>query len=418
MAEGRSLRRDLALVSRDAGGKAFFLLAALTAVFVLGLFNLRAEKILYIPSSIEEVGKEDLLAFWRGGALALEGRAADAYDAETFRSALPESGENLLFLNPPHFFLMIAPIARLPYGAAKLIWMGLNILAMGGVALLAAQGKRQAAVFLLLAFLSPAAFGSFFCWQMAPFVAVGLAAALLKSHSRPILAGAILALLTVKPQYGLMAPVLLAAFGDWRAIVAAAGFALALVAASVFMFGAETWSAFFASLTLNHAPHASQVARDMLTIHQTAAKLGLIGADRWSVQLLGVLALALAVFIGGRRWSREAAVGFALIASAAASPSLWVYDWPIVTAGLFLLARAAGPWPFTVQVAAFGAWIGPLISLGFATMASSVVAPVLLILALTLFYAHLERRRLREASTEGLPSAGFAGAGAAAQSVT
>ena len=404
MAAGRSLSRDIDALARAAGGRTFFLLAALTAVFVLGLFNLRADRILFIPASIDEAGKEDLLAFWRGGQLALEGRAADAYDREIFRSALPENGENLLFLNPPHFFPMIAPLALLPYGAAKIIWMALNIAAMAGAALLAAKGRRQTAIFLVLIFLSPAAFGSFFCWQMAPFVAAGLSAALLQSKARPILAGAFLALLTVKPQYGLMAPVLLAAFGDWKAIAAAAAFTAALVLGSIALYGPELWAAFFASIAQNHAPHASQVARDMLTVHQTAAKLGLTGADRWAVQGLVVFALGLAVFIAGKRWTREAAVGFALIASAAASPSLWVYDWPIVAAGLFLLARAAGPWPFSLQVAAFGAWIGPLISMGFATMASSIAAPLLLLLALTLFYAHLEKQRLRGPAAAPIPA--------------
>lgn len=403
MAAGRSIRQDCLALARAAGGRTFFLLAVLTAVFVLGLFNLRADKILFIPSSIEEVGKEDLLAFYRGSELALEGRAAGAYDRDTFRATLPESGENLLFLNPPHFFLMIAPLSLLPYGATKMVWMGLNIAAMASIALMAARGRVQTGVFLGLAFLSPAAFGSFFCWQMAPFVAAGLAAALLQAEKRPLLAGALLALLTVKPQYGLAAPALLLALGNYRAIAAAAGFSAALVALSVAVFGAATWSAFFVSLSANHAPHATQVARDMLTVHQAAAKLGLLGPDRWAVQGLAILALGLACYAGGKRWPKEAAVGFALIASAAASPSLWVYDWPIVMAGLFFLARAAGPWPFSLQVAAFGAWIGPLISMGFATMASSIVAPVLLLLALTLFYAHLEKLRLRAAPAGGLP---------------
>jgi hypothetical protein len=207
-----------------------------------------------------------------------------------------------------------------------------------------------------------------------------------------------------------MAPALLLAFGNWRAIAAAAGITGALIALSIAVFGMATWSAFFESLSANHAPHASQVARDMLTAHQTAAKLGLTEADRWAVQGLVIAALGLAVYIAGKRWSREAAVGFALIASAAASPSLWVYDWPIVTAGLFFLARAAGPWPFSLQIAAFGAWIGPLISMGFATMASSIAAPVLLLIALSLFYAHLEKLRQRRAPfTERAPVSAFSG---------
>jgi hypothetical protein len=88
------------------------------------------------------------------------------------------------------------------------------------------------------------------------------------------------------------------------------------------------------------------------------------------------------VFLAAKRWLREAAIGFTLLASAFASPSLWIYDWPLVAAGLFMLARAGAPFPPALQLLAGALWIAPLISLGFTTMESALAAPAIFAAAL------------------------------------
>jgi hypothetical protein len=73
---------------------------------------------------------------------------------------------------------------------------------------------------------------------------LGLGALALRER-RPVLAGILLGLLTVKPQLGLLFPFLLVAERRWSMIASAALTTVALVAASVAVFGVEAWEGYF-----------------------------------------------------------------------------------------------------------------------------------------------------------------------------
>jgi hypothetical protein len=62
---------------------------------------------------------------------------------------------------------------------------------------------------------------------------------------RPVLAGICLGLLTYKPQYGLLFPIVLIAAGHWRVFISASVTAIAMVFVSWLAFGTESWLAFF-----------------------------------------------------------------------------------------------------------------------------------------------------------------------------
>jgi len=62
---------------------------------------------------------------------------------------------------------------------------------------------------------------------------------------RPILAGVCLGLLSYKPQYGLLFPIVLIAASQWRVFFSAAVTAVALALVSWLAFGTESWQAFF-----------------------------------------------------------------------------------------------------------------------------------------------------------------------------
>jgi hypothetical protein len=363
------------------GGRWFASALFLVSVFVLVLFEARSGKIFALPATLAEASREDLVAFWKAAHLALEGLAANAYNPAAFRAGLPANAQGLLFLNPPHFFLLVAPLGLVSYGTAKALWIALSAAAMAGLAFLTKPPARWLCIAALL--LSPAMFASLLVLQTGPFVAIGLASALLLSRDRPVLAGLLLALLTMKPQFGLMAPVFLAARGEWRAFLAAAAFTLVFVAVSGAIFGIGAWRAFFDSLGSVHAAHAANIHRDLVSVHQTVGKLGGGDAVRTAAQLATIALGAVAVFFAAKRWPRDAAIGFTLLVSAFVSPSLWIYDWPLVAAGLILLMRAQSPWPMHAQLFAALLWIAPLISLGFTTTESSLAAPI--IFAATLF---------------------------------
>src|SRR5260370_39272863 len=65
----------------------------------------------------------------------------------------------------------------------------------------------------------------------------------------PVLAGALLGVLTFKPQLWLMVPVALLAARQWRALGGAAASALILALLSLAVFGPEIWRAWLGLLT-------------------------------------------------------------------------------------------------------------------------------------------------------------------------
>lgn len=361
-----------------AGGPVFAAILIMTSLFTALLLEARADKIFSLPPSATEASAEDLVAFYRASEMAAEGRAADAYDATSFREGLAEPHKGMLWLNPPHAFLAVAPLGGVSYGAAKLSLLALTALSLFAIASMTKAPLWAAAALIL----SPAAFASLLVMQTGALIALGLLASLTLAGSQPVAAGLILALLTMKPQYGLMAPVFLAALGCWRAIGWGAAFTTALVGLSAALFGVASWEACFESLAGGAiSAHGANLHRDMLSASSTLMKFG-AGSFSAAGQSAVIAACAALTFIAARRLSREAAIGVALLASAAAAPSLWVYDWSLIAAGLLMLARASSPWPPLLQLAAGLLWIGPLYSLGMMTMASSLIAPGLLGLTL------------------------------------
>ena len=65
---------------------------------------------------------------------------------------------------------------------------------------------------------------------------------------RPILAGVLLGLLSYKPQFGVMIPLVLIASTRWRAFTSAAATVLVLVIVTTLAFGADIWQAFADSM--------------------------------------------------------------------------------------------------------------------------------------------------------------------------
>jgi len=80
-------------------------------------------------------------------------------------------------------------------------------------------------------------------------------AALLFLERRPVLAGVFFGCVTYKPQFGILVPLALVAFRQWRALVSAGVTAAFLASASIAVFGTDVWSALPQQLLANqHNP--------------------------------------------------------------------------------------------------------------------------------------------------------------------
>ncbi len=372
-------RPDFSLSRLAIGGPLLASAMALGAVFALYVAATFAGGLTSFPAGRDDAAiAEDLVAFHRAGEMALRGEAGAAYDPAAFRAGLADHQKGLLWLNPPHAYFVMAPLAMLPYGAAKFVWMALGALSLAGIL---AAAKFCSRPFFLLALVSPAMLISTMLLQLGAFIAVGLAAALSIAPRRPILAGVLLALLTMKPQYGLMAPVFLLATGQWRAIFATAIASAILVALSAALFGAESWGAFFEALKTVHGPFARQILEGTATFSQTAAKLGAGDAARVVAQIAGIGLGALVVWFAARRLPANDALALTLLFSLAAAPSAWIYDWPLVIAAMaFLAGRPA--WPVMAQAGAGALWLAPLIPT-FSDSRFAGLAPALALYAFT-----------------------------------
>ena len=89
--------------------------------------------------------------------------------------------------------------------------------------------------------LSPAAMLCVISGQSSLITAAMLITIFVWLDRRPIVAGILIGLLTLKPQLGILFPVMLIASARWRVFASAAVTALALVAATALVFGPQVW---------------------------------------------------------------------------------------------------------------------------------------------------------------------------------
>jgi arabinofuranan 3-O-arabinosyltransferase len=187
----------------------------------------------------------DFTCAFVAGWLALHGQTAAIYSPMEFakiQEALvgPEPELFSVWPYPPTYFLILAPLALLPYLAAFLIWDLLTLLACIAAVYLIVQ--QRPAIALVLA--SPFTAWNFLLGQSGFLTASLIGASLLLLDRRPVLAGVFIGCLTYKPQFGILLPVALAAANHWRAFASSASTSALLAGASIAAFGTGPWEAF------------------------------------------------------------------------------------------------------------------------------------------------------------------------------
>lgn len=219
---------------------AFMIVLALAvsqyAILVLYMFG----------GSPEYVLGGDFVAFWSAARETLAGNLTALYTPDGLYDAFlkhrPDVAvEGLTWQYPPHASLLFSPIGYLPYEAAYAVWSGLGLGFFAWVmSTLGVRGRALIAVLATIPVLIVLNTG-----QNALFTAGLLLLAVFNAKSKPVLAGLAAAILTVKPQLGILLPFLFIAGGHWRAFAAAAIGSLLIWGGSVFALGRDSWTAFF-----------------------------------------------------------------------------------------------------------------------------------------------------------------------------
>jgi hypothetical protein len=224
----------------------------------------------------------------------------------------------------------------------------------------------------------------------------GMALAVL--DRRPVLAGILFGLLSYKPQFGFMIPLVLLATWRWRAIAAATATVGALVAASLAAFGQASWQAFFAAMPFARSALLEQGNTGWFKIQSVFAWIRMWGGGI-ELAYAGQIALALAV-AAALVWLWRSAAPYPLKAAALllgsllATPFVLDYDLMLLAPAIAFLAadgRARGfaPWQKSMLAAL---WIAPLI----ARSAAQMVLLPLGVLAMLAAFALLLRRAMAE----------------------
>lgn len=183
----------------------------------------------------------DFLNFWMYGLAAATPDPGRFYDPAIYNGALaallgPDyPGQNWSY--PPSVMLVAAPFAALSYLPALACWTAAGVLLF--VVVVRSDLKDWRA--LLAVVLSPAAVFCLMSGQSSFVTAAMLIAIFAWLDRRPIAAGVLIGLLTLKPQLGLFVPVMLIASGRWKVLAVATATTMAIVGATTAAFGPQAW---------------------------------------------------------------------------------------------------------------------------------------------------------------------------------
>jgi arabinofuranan 3-O-arabinosyltransferase len=312
---------------------------------------------------------------WMAGMQALHGNAAALYDPGQLAKVqaalfgpIPYFYPNWPY--PPIYFLILAPLALLPYAAAFLTWDLVTLLGCAVVVYLTV--RRRTAIALTLA--APFTAWNFLAAQNGFLTASLLGASLLSLERRPILAGVFIGCLSYKPQFGILFPVALVASRQWRVIASAAVTIAVLAGISCAAFGPGVWEAFPGQLTAQagvNFPAAPDAQWGYLqSVYGLTRALHGGAAPAWAAQgaiTLGAASIVWLVWRSGVSYPLKAATLSA--AALLATPYAFAYDMAaLVIPAAFLAAdqldRGFLPGEKTIWIALFGVPLIVLTSLG------------------------------------------------------
>ena len=281
----------------------------------------------------------DFLAFWGGGRAVLFGFPEFAYDLAWQERTQTSAGFDgwYAFVNPPPFLFLAAPFAALPYPAAWIAWVVLTYAAWAWVSVRALPRLWP----LVLVF--PGALIAAGHAQNGFVTGALLVGGVALLDRRPLMAGALLGALIVKPHLALLVPFWLAAGGRWRAFAAAAASAAGLLLLSWLAFGTNTMIGYVNSWQASAAIMRAADADFLLRMATPYAQVRLFAGETAALVVSGVIALAMLglVALSARRFGGDAMAGgaFMLAATALASPYLFNYDLPFLVLPILWLVR-------------------------------------------------------------------------------
>lgn len=364
------------------------------AISLAGLIGLVATSQHLIDRNGKPIGT-DFSNVYAAGVLTLSGKAPDAYDPKLQHAAeiAVFEGRDVPFFGwhyPPFFLMIAALLALMPYALALLCWLAVSLPAFL-IAVHAIVPRRET---WLVTAAFPAVFVNVGHGQNAFFTAALLGGFLTLLNRRPVIAGILLGLLSYKPQFGLLIPLVLLVTGRWTTMLSATATVAVLIGASTLLFGVSVWHAFIESATFTRTIVLEAGGTGWEKIQSLFSAVRMWGGSidaAYAAQ--GALALTLAASVV---WLWRSQAAFELKAAALAIACLlatpYVLDYDMVVLGIaiaFLVRHglARGFHPYEISLLAL-AWAAPFLTRSIAGLSG---VPLGLIVMLALYAMTLRR---------------------------
>jgi hypothetical protein len=315
---------------------------------------------LFGGSPTEAFVNRDMVNYWFAPKLALSGDIGVLADQVVYQRAL-ESEFSIGTLEPrswsypPHFLLLVAPLAYLDYRSAYAVFqlVTLGLFVISAFCAFWQHGGRQpvdrpripAALWLLMV---PYAVSQFGFGQNGFLFGAMMIFALALRNRHPLATGLALAVLTMKPQLGVLFPFLLLAERNYRAIFWATGFSLLLLTVSIAAFGVESWLMYF-SQTIPYQKFVmfgwyGAFLYVMPTLFAALRTVGVSPEIALAVHAIIALPVAAIAVFGFFRLKHEfQRAALLVVATFLVSPYSFTYD----AGPLFLYACLIFLWPLT-----------------------------------------------------------------------
>lgn len=351
--------------------------AMLVAATCLGLAAIEAS-----PPTMVWADK-DFANYWLGARLALEGRALEAFGPHEayladLRAVFGPDYPWRAWSYPPHYLLLMVPLGLFSYKAGLILFLLVTFLMLCAALRTAFGPATWWQLFLLL----PAMLTNGYTVQNGFLISALLLAGLALRERRPVLAGICIGLLTVKPQLGVLLPLLLLHERQWRTIVSAGVTTVALVLLSAAAFGTEAWAGYFH----NVVPYQTLVMKEltglfphmMPTVFGSARSLGFDSGAAFAAHLpFAVVVLALYGLSLLRIADPKARMTSTLFATTLAVPYLVNYDLIALVACAVFLTRpneASVSWRYAIIGLAFIPMLMPALGIAGWPVAPLVIA--------------------------------------------
>jgi hypothetical protein len=288
-----------------------------------------------LPGLVDPEGKPlgyDFIAFWSAAKLAVEGRAADAFNWSAMTAmhhvAVPLLPADKLFLwhYPPTYLLMVLPLGLMSYVPALILFVA----ATAGLWVWLARSMFADRRAWLVAAAFPAGLLNVMHGQNGFLTAALAGFALLALDRRPILSGVLVGLLAVKPHLAILFPIALIAEARWRTFISAAATAVSFTIVSVAVFGWSFVAIFLHDLTtVRQLVDGGNLPWGMIpSPYVFALSLGANPAVAMALQVGVAIGAVVCVWIAWRNPTApfEAKAATLVIGSMLVSPYVFYYD--------------------------------------------------------------------------------------------